>query len=71
MEASDADELVNINTAGAGELKTLPGIGDAKAAAIIAYREQHGPFAAVSDIKRVSGIGEGVFARLEGLIKVD
>ncbi|MEY8333753.1 ComEA family DNA-binding protein [Lachnospiraceae bacterium 47-T17] len=71
VEASDADELVNINTAGAGELKTLPGIGDAKAAAIIAYREQHGPFAAVSDIKRVSGIGEGVFARLEGLIKVD
>lgn len=71
VNARNEDGLVNINAAGAEELKTLPGIGDAKAAAIIAYREKNGAFAAISDLKKVSGIGEGVFARLEGLIKAD
>lgn len=65
------DGRVNINTAGAEELKSLPGIGDAKAAAIIAYREKNGAFTAVSDIKNVSGIGENLFARLESLVKTD
>ena len=65
------DKRVNINTAGAQELKALPGIGDAKAAAIIAYREENGAFSAASDLKKVEGIGEKVYARLEGLITVD
>lgn len=69
--ASEDDGLVNINTADAEELKTLPGIGDAKAQSIISYREKNGAFQTVEDIKNIEGIKEGVFARLEGLIKVE
>ena len=55
----------NINTATAEELDTLPGIGETRAAAIVADREANGPFRIVEDLTRVSGIGEGT---LEGLI---
>lgn len=56
---------VNINTASAGELQTLPGIGQVRAEAIIADREANGPFRIPEDITRVSGIGEGT---LEGIL---
>jgi len=59
---------VNLNTADAAELMTLPGIGPAKAEAIIAHREQSGPFGSPEDLMDVSGIGEKTFARLEELI---
>ena len=62
--------LVNINTAGAEELSTLPGIGESKALAIVAYREEHGPFADKSDIKNVSGIGDSLYRKIEDLICV-
>lgn len=48
---------ININTASAEQLSLLNGIGAAKAAAIINYREQHGPFASIDDLSKVSGIG--------------
>ena len=66
-----SDGRVNINTADAGELQTLPGIGEAKADSIIAYREKNGAFAAIEDIKNIEGIKDGVFAKLEDHIKVE
>ena len=48
--------LININTAGVDDLKTLNGIGYVKAQAIIDYRTQNGPFQAIADIKNVRGI---------------
>lgn len=55
--------LVNLNTADAATLETLPGIGPALAARIIEYRESHGPFAAVEDITDVSGIGSATLEK--------
>ena len=51
---------VDINTAGAEELKLLRGVGDVLAERIIAYREEHGPFRRVEDITLVRGIGSAV-----------
>ncbi|MDE5413849.1 helix-hairpin-helix domain-containing protein [Alkalihalobacterium chitinilyticum] len=48
---------VNINQATAEELQKLPGIGPAKATAIIAYRDENGPFQTIDDLQNVSGIG--------------
>jgi len=48
---------VNINTAAMDELVRLSGVGDVLAARIIAYRKEHGPFASLDDLNRVSGIG--------------
>lgn len=55
--AAAANAPVNINVASPVELETLDGIGPALAQRIVAYREQHGPFAAVDDLDAVSGIG--------------
>ena len=49
---------VNINTAGVAELESLPGIGPAKAEAIIKYREANGKFKKAEDIVNVKGIGD-------------
>lgn len=68
---SSESGLVNINTADAEMLKTLPGIGDAKAADIIAYREEHGAFSSIEDIKNVSGIGESIYNRISSGITVN
>ena len=61
---------VDLNTATAAELDELPGIGGTLARRIIAWREEHGPFARVEDIMEVSGIGPAKFAELEGQITV-
>ena len=66
-----ASGLVNINTAGAGELEKLPGIGPALAARIIEYREKNGPFRTADDITKVSGIGPAVLAKIRAQITVD
>lgn len=68
---SSEDGMVNINTADAATLQTLPGIGESKATEIIAYRDEHGAFGSVEDIKNVSGIGEGTFSRISSRIKVE
>ena len=66
-----ASGLVNINTADVALLCTLPGIGETRAKAIIAYREQKGSFGKVEDIKKVSGIKEGEFGKIKELITVN
>ncbi len=62
---------VNINTADAEQLKSLPGIGDTKAADIIAYREEHGSFGSIEDIQNVNGIGESTYNRISSYITVN
>ena len=49
---------------------TLPGIGPSKAKAIIQYREEHGTFKKIEDLKSVSGIGEKTFEKLKDLITI-
>lgn len=61
---------LDINTATAEELQALPGIGEARAEAIVAYREAHGPFTHVEDLRAVSGIGEGILADIMDYITV-
>lgn len=56
--------VVNINTATAAQLETLPGIGEVKAQAIIAYREAYGPFRSVEELTLVKGIGEKTLQKL-------
>lgn len=65
-----ADSPVNLNTAGREELMTLPGIGEAKADAIIAWRTEHGAFGAIEEIQQVPGIKEAVFSRIKDRITV-
>ncbi len=59
---------VDVNRASAGELETLPGVGPATAAAIVAERDLNGPFASFDDLERVPGIGPAKLARLVGLV---
>lgn len=62
--------LVNINTADAATLQTLSGIGAARAADIIAYREENGGFSCIEDITKVSGIGDRMFQKIKDRITV-
>lgn len=61
---------VNINTADEARLETLPGIGPARAAAIIAYREEHGSFVSVEELTAVSGIGQGILENVRAMVTV-
>ena len=64
------DNRIDINTADEAQLTTLTGIGATRAQAIIAYREENGPFAAIEDIMNVQGIKEGTFAKIKDEIVV-
>lgn len=64
------DERVNINTASQSELMALKGIGEAKAKAIIEYRETKGAFMSPEDIMKVNGIGEGYYSKIKDSIRV-
>lgn len=71
VTASDSDgTLVNINTADATLLTSIPGIGQVRAEAVIAYRQAHGNFQSIEDIKKVSGIGDALFEKMKNHITV-
>lgn len=67
---SAAGGLMNINTATRDQLLTLPGIGEAKAAAIISYREAHGGFQSVEELQKIEGIKSGVFNKIKDSVSV-
>ncbi|MFB9769386.1 helix-hairpin-helix domain-containing protein [Lactiplantibacillus modestisalitolerans] len=70
-EASGASGAgVNLNTADAQALQTLQGIGAKKAQKIIDYRQQHGPFKSVDDLKNVAGFGEKTVAKYKDKVSV-
>ena len=72
LSAEDAgDGLININTADKERLMSLPGIGEARAEAIIAWREQNGRFQTPEDIMQVSGIKEAAYEKIKGLITTE
>lgn len=70
-ESSDGTSLVNLNTAGADELDTLPGVGEATAKAIIDFRDKHGPFTKIEDIMKVPRIKQGRFDSIKDFITVE
>ena len=61
---------VNVNTATAEQLDVLPGVGPSTAAAIIAHRQQHGPFQTIEQLGDVRGIGPAKLDALRGLVTV-
>jgi competence protein ComEA len=68
--AAEEQHKVNLNSAGAQELTSLRGIGQKTAAAIVEYRESHGPFKSIDDLVEVKGIGEKLLASLRDHVTV-
>ncbi len=67
---TNTNNMVNLNSATLEELKTLNGIGDAKANGIVEYREKNGGFTSIDQIKEVDGIGEKMFEKIKDKIEV-
>ncbi len=61
---------ININTADQKTLESLPGVGPAKASAIISYRTSHGNFLSVSELTKVKGVGKKLLVNIQDQIEV-
>ncbi len=70
-ETEEAAGIVNINTADKEQLCTLPGVGESRAADIIAYREKSGGFKRIEEIMNVPGIKEGAYEKLKAKIRTE
>lgn len=70
-EETKAEEKVNINTATAQELQRVPGVDQALAQNIVAYRNMNGPYVSVEDLNRVSGIDKDKFDSMRNYITVE
>lgn len=68
--SEQTQDKININTATVDELDALPGIGPAKAQAIIDHRNTQGAFLKIEDVMNVSGIGEKIFEQIKDSITV-
>lgn len=68
--ATTTDGRMDLNRATATELEELPGVGPVLAGRIVAYRDEHGPFTSVGELREVSGIGERIFQSLAELVAV-
>ena len=68
--AGDEAHKVSLNHASEAELATLPGIGPARARAIVEDRSRNGNYRTLEELSRVRGIGEVTLRRLEGLVEV-
>jgi len=63
-QTTQLEGVVNVNLATHEELQLLPGVGPARATAIIEHRKQNGPFKEIGDLTAVSGIGDKALARM-------
>jgi comEA protein len=70
-EPAPSAARIDLNTATAGQLEVLPGIGPALAARIVEYRTTSGPFRSVDELDEVKGIGPRILERLRPLITVE
>ena len=69
-EGEEESQKININRAEAWLLEALPGIGETKAEAIIAYRQQNGPFQNTGELIKVEGIGTATYEQIKSLVTV-
>lgn len=67
---SSSVTTINLNTASAKELETLPGIGEVKANEIVAYREEHGLYLSIDDLLNVPGIGPELLEKIRPSISL-
>ncbi|MDR1137788.1 MAG: ComEA family DNA-binding protein [Synergistaceae bacterium] len=68
--AKENARKIDLNSAGAEDFATLPGIGPKLSAAIVAYRDENGPFGSIDELRSVGGIGEKRFEALRELVTV-
>lgn len=68
--AGQHEDRLDLNTAPAEELQLLPGVGEQKAHAIVAYRQQNGPFHSVEELENVPGIGPKMVEQIRGHVVV-
>jgi competence protein ComEA len=71
LSGAEEQAKININTATAEELSTLKEIGEKKSVAIMEYRENHGHFTKIEDIKNVKGIGDKIFEEIKDSITIE
>ncbi len=70
-DSEGKSQLLNLNTASKEELMTLPGIGESKADAIIAYRDSVGRIDSPSELMNIPGIKDGIYSKLKDRVCVD